>query len=234
MKKNTRLDPPIYSSGYYELNGIKKYLVDFFNNNKCSGTILDIGAQYKPYYPIYERYFENIIIQDYVDVSGVDICCDAKSIPLDSNSIDLCLLTQVLEHTKDFQDVINECYRVLKPGGFILITVPSMFPIHGYPHDCWRFMPDGLEHSLSKFSEVEITPLMSFFQCWLVSNQYFLFNLYEKLFVSSKVSSSLKTITSLFINTFLKILAPIENLVTKEGFKAFQISIGACAKKNEF
>jgi predicted SAM-dependent methyltransferase len=37
----------------------------------------------------------------------------------------------VLEHLDHPQAIINECYRILKPGGILLITVPS--PLNKYP-----------------------------------------------------------------------------------------------------
>jgi hypothetical protein len=43
---------------------------------------------------------------------------------------------------------------VLKPGGTLILTVPSVYPVHGYPADNWRFVPDGLRHLLLAFAEV--------------------------------------------------------------------------------
>ena len=229
---NARINPSIFNSGYWELIGIKFFLTNFLKTKKISGTIIDIGAQYKPYYPLYSKYFDKIIIQDIVDVSDVDICCDAHDMPLEDASVDFCLLTQVLEHSQDFQGIISECFRILKPGGYILITVPSMFPIHGYPFDCWRFMPDGLKFSLSSFQDVKISPLMSFSQCWLVTNQYFIFSLLEKFFGAGFIINKvIKPMVALTFNLVLKLINPFEKLLFKKNFDAFQISIGAYGKK---
>lgn len=49
-----------------------------------------------------------------------DIC--APSFP--SESVDLAVCLDVLEHIPNYDLALEECYRVLKPGGQLLITVP--------------------------------------------------------------------------------------------------------------
>lgn len=71
-------------------------------------------------------------------------------------SYDVVLCTQVLEHWDNPQRIVNECHRVLLPGGTLIVTVPSVYPVHGYPADNWRFMPDGLRYLLRASSELEV------------------------------------------------------------------------------
>lgn len=47
------------------------------------------------------------------------------SIPLRDASVNLIFMTDVLEHIKDDDKTISECVRILKPQGYILITVPA-------------------------------------------------------------------------------------------------------------
>ena len=49
---------------------------------------------------------------------------DIKKLPIKSSSIDLIYGGGVIEHLKDYQDVINHLCRVLKPGGVTFNTVP--------------------------------------------------------------------------------------------------------------
>ena len=49
---------------------------------------------------------------------------DASKIPFKSNTFDYLICTEVLEHIKG-DDVMKECYRVLKPNGVVLFTVPN-------------------------------------------------------------------------------------------------------------
>ena len=128
----------------------------FFARHEHVGKVLDVGAQYCPYYPLFKAKCESYTSLDIVDTPIVDIVCDAVDMPVEDNSFDLVLCTEVLEHANDPQGIVNECYRVLKPGGTLIVTVPTIFPQHGYPADNWRFMPDGLKYLMRSFSQVEV------------------------------------------------------------------------------
>jgi SAM-dependent methyltransferase len=52
---------------------------------------------------------------------------DAKALPLPDQSVDLVIATDVIEHVDDDQLAVREIYRVLRPGGTVLFTVPA-FP----------------------------------------------------------------------------------------------------------
>jgi len=54
-----------------------------------------------------------------------DICCDIeKGIPLDDNTVSEIKANMILEHITDIIFVMNECWRILKPGGIFNIIVP--------------------------------------------------------------------------------------------------------------
>ena len=58
-------------------------------------------------------------------VDGGYFCLgDIRSMPYKSNAFDYLICTEVLEHVEG-NDVMGECYRVLKPGGVALFTVPN-------------------------------------------------------------------------------------------------------------
>lgn len=61
-----------------------------------------------------------------------------------SNSIDVLVSGQVLEHVEFFWITMLEISRVLKADGLACIVVPSGGEEHRYPLDCWRFYPDGM------------------------------------------------------------------------------------------
>jgi len=48
------------------------------------------------------------------------------SLPLASASLDAVVMLATLEHILDIENLASECYRVLRPGGRVVITVPDV------------------------------------------------------------------------------------------------------------
>tara|TARA_B110000444_G_scaffold21946_1_gene18185 strand:- start:82 stop:789 length:708 start_codon:yes stop_codon:yes gene_type:complete len=59
--------------------------------------------------------------------SHIDIIDDLTNLSIDSNSYNLIIAWHVMEHIPDDDKAISEMYRILKPGGNILLCVP-IFP----------------------------------------------------------------------------------------------------------
>jgi SAM-dependent methyltransferase len=79
-------------------------------------------------------------------------------LPFGAGEFDLVVSDQVLEHVVgDPQRAIDECHRVLKPGGLALHTTCLIQPIHKdarSPADFWRFTPEALRWLCRGFSRV--------------------------------------------------------------------------------
>jgi ubiquinone/menaquinone biosynthesis C-methylase UbiE len=60
---------------------------------------------------------------------------DVRYIALPNNSQDLVICSEVLEHVPNFEKVLKECHRILKPGAVLLISVPTYFP----ESLCWKY-----------------------------------------------------------------------------------------------
>ncbi len=73
----------------------------------------------------------------------VDFSSDATRLPLADNSVDTLITLEMLEHVPDPGAVVAELGRVLKPGGTLLLSVPSAVPRHD-THDFWRFTAQGI------------------------------------------------------------------------------------------
>jgi SAM-dependent methyltransferase len=69
-------------------------------------------------------------------------------------SYDMVLSTQVLEHVSSPQAYLREAFRVLKPGGVLLLSTHGVYPDHGCPFDYWRWTADGLTLELERSNYV--------------------------------------------------------------------------------
>jgi SAM-dependent methyltransferase len=69
---------------------------------------------------------------------------DDALLPPELGNYDCVLSTQVLEHVETPTTYLRECYRVLKPGGALLLTTHGLYEDHACPHDYWRWTVFGL------------------------------------------------------------------------------------------
>lgn len=128
----------------------------FLSNVKINGEVLDVGAQ-KAQYKKYVK-AEKYLTLDIDPSHNPDICCDAHDIKSKGNRFGLVIATEVLEHCYNPQKVVNEIYRVLKPGGICFISVPFMYHYHIAPNvkDYYRISKDGLMYLFRNFKDIEI------------------------------------------------------------------------------
>ncbi len=89
---------------------------------------------------------------DLLEGSGVDRILDLHKIDMPTGSAGTVLILDTLEHVEFPRRAIEEVHRILKPGGFVLITTVLDFVIHAFPCDYWRFTPEGMKSLLSPFS----------------------------------------------------------------------------------
>jgi SAM-dependent methyltransferase len=88
-----------------------------------------------------------------------DIYGDAHKLPVKSESIDCVLCCEVLEHVADPFTCCSEIYRILKPGGLFVFSVPFIFPIHADPYDFGRFTPERIRLMCKDFKSTSSKPM---------------------------------------------------------------------------
>jgi SAM-dependent methyltransferase len=100
--------------------------------------------------------------KSYGDITYV---CDLTQIPAPDSHYDLVLCTQVLEHVPEPKPVLQELFRVLKPGGAIWLTAPLFYEEHDIPFDFYRYTQYGLRHLLqtSGFTVEKLTWLEGYY-----------------------------------------------------------------------
>lgn len=122
--------------------------------------IVEIGAlqvEGQPYSADLRPLFAQSGYTDYIgcDVRaglGVDRLEDVHQLSFATDSIGTVLMLETLEHVKNPLQAMAEIFRVLQPGGLVVISSCMDFPVHEHPADYWRFPPQGFELLLERFS----------------------------------------------------------------------------------
>jgi hypothetical protein len=83
--------------------------------------------------------------------------CRPNSLP--KNRYDAIFCTEVLEHTANPFNAVNNLFLALKSGGTLFATSPFGFRIHGPLPDNWRISEHGWKELLKDFSSITITVL---------------------------------------------------------------------------
>ena len=117
--------------------------------------VLDVGGRIQPYRSLIANRLHRYVAVDLRSTPLVSIVARAEQLPLRDSQFDLVLCTQMLEYIADPSMVIDEIHRVLRPGGTLLLSVPSACPMDA-EQECWRFLPQGLRQLLAGFTGVEI------------------------------------------------------------------------------
>ena len=83
--------------------------------------------------------------------NGVDVILDLHKINLPSQNVGTVVLVDTLEHVEYPRKAIEEVYRILKPGGVLIMSSVMNFHIHSYPNDYFRFTPEAFGSLLKDF-----------------------------------------------------------------------------------
>jgi SAM-dependent methyltransferase len=87
--------------------------------------------------------------------ANVEIASDG-TVPVEDESVDLVLSTQVLEHVEDPLLYLAECRRVLRAGGQLVLSTHGIMVYHPDPDDYWRWTCAGLRRVVGEASmEIE-------------------------------------------------------------------------------
>ena len=107
--------------------------------------VLDYGCGGSPYRTLFDpcTYHRADLVEG---SSNIDFQYGADALlPREAENYDCVLSTQVLEHVQSPPTYLKECYRVLRPGGSLLLTTHGAFEDHACPHDYWRWTAFGLQ-----------------------------------------------------------------------------------------
>jgi SAM-dependent methyltransferase len=121
--------------------------------------VLDVGCGNRPYADLFEgcRYLG---VDRSTEDALIDAVTDATRLGFRGACFDIVFCTQVVEHVPAPASLVAETFRVLRPGGFLVLTGPFWWPLHEEPYDFQRFSRYGLAHLLEAagFHDFEILP----------------------------------------------------------------------------
>lgn len=137
------LNPNLARFDYIHINGISNFLKSFVKSKSSRLTVLDVGCGDMPYRELFKN--DEYIPCDLKSNSKAVIHCTAENIEYASNSVDVVLSTQMLEHVTDPLCSMKEFYRVIKPNGILLLSTHGIYPYHPGPTDNYRWTGAGLK-----------------------------------------------------------------------------------------
>jgi len=166
MKGNDRLNPTIFHTRYVHLTQLRDATIKTINELTAHNKNLllaDFGCGDMPYRSVIEPKVGKYL--------GIDLEMNPKAehhIGFDSkttlpdNYVDIVLSNQVLEHVDTPSGYLQEAYRILKPGGTIILTTHGYWFYHPTPNDYWRWTSAGLRKTVEAegFSITSFTGIM--------------------------------------------------------------------------
>lgn len=117
-----------------------------------AGPLLDVGCGTMPYRALFScsQPYEGMEIDQERNRANPRVThfYAGDTFPLADESYAAILCSQVLEHSFTPERLLDECHRVLRPGGALVLTIPFLWPEHEQPWDSQRFTRFGLQRRL--------------------------------------------------------------------------------------
>lgn len=154
-KNKYKPNKKIVSSGSFYISQLQVDIYQEFIKKYAKGNFLDCGCGSVPYYSIYKPLVSDITCVDWSfslhGTNHVDLEVDLNgTIPIDENTFDSAILTDVLEHIHNPGLLVSELNRILKPEGVLILAVPFFYWIHESPHDYHRYTKYALMQYMEK------------------------------------------------------------------------------------
>ncbi|MBW9211055.1 class I SAM-dependent methyltransferase [Mumia sp. zg.B53] len=139
----------------------------FARSTPAGALVLDAGAGHGPYRRLFShaRYEAADFAQLSTRYTPLDYVCTLTDIPVEDGRFARILCNQVLEHLDAPAEALAELYRVLAPGGRILLSAPLFYPEHQEPYDYFRYTQFALRTMFrdAGFTDVTVSWLEGYF-----------------------------------------------------------------------
>ena len=155
---------------------------------------------------------------------------DVRSLPLSDQSVDLVVATDVVEHVDEDQIAVAEIYRVLRPGGVALFTVPAFPSLWG--------LQDEVSHHHRRYRMRPFIELLNGANFQVSRRFHFNYILFLPIFFARQLIrvfkirlSSENEVNSPLLNNLLGVLFRIDVTTAPYLHPPFGVSILALAHK---
>lgn len=108
---------------------------------------------------IYAR--ENLqTMSQHTNLTSSFVNASAYELPFESESYDIVVSSEVIEHVTEPERLLKEAARILKPAGKIILTTPYRISEHPFdPNHVTEYYPGDMKNLLEKsFRQVEVKP----------------------------------------------------------------------------
>ncbi len=125
-----------------------------------SAIVLDIGAGAGCFKNLLEPFKPYAI--DFQPYPDIDVLTNLNlPLPVRSDYFDVVLLSNVLEHIPEPECLLREIYRILTPGGKLIMVTPFIIKIHQAPYDFLRYTNHMYHYMFQKsgFAQYTIEPI---------------------------------------------------------------------------
>jgi len=130
-------------SNYYKWATFRRRTLDVLQEEYkylYKGVVLDIGGRDRGRFKKPKNKVKNWIFADINPNHNPDIILDVTDMKqIESNSINVVNAIELFEHVLDIEKGLQECFRVLKNGGKLIISIPFLYHIHADPFDFQRW-----------------------------------------------------------------------------------------------
>lgn len=138
-----------------------KLVLDIINKENLSGKFIDLGCKdgylldkvkslgYSVHGCDISENIVKVLSKQGFNVQKVDL---QKILPYENDSFDVITCLQVIEHLTNPEHLLTEIYRILKPGGVLILSTPNLasigsrlrllfglFPLQLSPCEKWHF-----------------------------------------------------------------------------------------------
>ena len=195
---------------------LRKLQYEELSKIKIDGKVLDLGGDRR------SGYHELIAGDHQISVVNINKECEVdlnfnieQAFPIGDETYDAILCLNVLEHIFNYQNVLNEGFRVLKHGGKFIGATPFLFNVHGSPDDYFRYTKSALEKMFKQagFKDIIIRELGSGVFSVLFQLKY---GFYRINFIRNLAMRFHVMLDQILINKILKSIRPSHHLSVKK------------------